>query len=398
MGIYDKHVDPFALPTQRSDQPDSPISAPSQDKPVRPARVDGPAHTTDDHASTTAQDWAWRESDAVFTITSLGSEPADTAAQGEDGDLFFIRASSGGRRLREEFRGYFDARAIRGLEFQSGVDDLPYKESLAQYKAAKKVWDEASIEDRKVMDRPKAPTKPVDLSKIDDVVLMLCLRLRDRVQHNRDTVVSPNAKNQVRVSPDWITSARLMLDVDAVDPEQMVEVIEWATENSFWRTNILSMTKLRDQYERLVLDDRFLRWREQTGRVAWSPEVTRLCTSMATTLDYLFPSEAPHAPNPLHARGAAGLLVRYSVLDVEDMMQWGVATPGASRMLSLLSAPWVADSIRRDPSFVAWSQALGREWARSVRLATAKPQRKSGRMLDTKGNDEATLAAAARAQ
>jgi len=47
---------------------------------------------------------------------------------------------------------------------------------------------------------------------------------------------------------------RLLLDVDGYTPEQVRWIIGWATRHEFWRTNVLSASKLRAQFERLKLE------------------------------------------------------------------------------------------------------------------------------------------------
>lgn len=46
-------------------------------------------------------------------------------------------------------------------------------------------------------------------------------------------------------------AARLLLDRDGYTPEQVVRMIRWATADEFWRTNILSMSKLREKFDQL---------------------------------------------------------------------------------------------------------------------------------------------------
>ena len=48
-------------------------------------------------------------------------------------------------------------------------------------------------------------------------------------------------------------AARLLLDRDGKTVEQVERAIRWAHGNEFWRSNILSMSKLREKYDQLVL-------------------------------------------------------------------------------------------------------------------------------------------------
>ena len=51
----------------------------------------------------------------------------------------------------------------------------------------------------------------------------------------------------------WSRTADLMLRLDHRTPEQIAELIRWAQHDNFWRTNILSMEKLRKQFDVLSL-------------------------------------------------------------------------------------------------------------------------------------------------
>lgn len=46
-------------------------------------------------------------------------------------------------------------------------------------------------------------------------------------------------------------AARLLLDKDGYDVKQVSWMIRWATNDEFWRTNILSMSKLREKFDQL---------------------------------------------------------------------------------------------------------------------------------------------------
>ena len=72
----------------------------------------------------------------------------------------------------------------------------------------------------------------------------LCDALSESLTHNgvRHTV-----------GKAWHTAARLILDKDARPFDEVIEVIDYATTDDFWRPNILSMPKLREKYDTLRL-------------------------------------------------------------------------------------------------------------------------------------------------
>jgi hypothetical protein len=62
---------------------------------------------------------------------------------------------------------------------------------------------------------------------------------------------SNGAKTPSTVTKAWLDDARLMIDRDHRDPHEAKSLIEWATSDSFWRANILSMPKFRERYDQL---------------------------------------------------------------------------------------------------------------------------------------------------
>lgn len=55
------------------------------------------------------------------------------------------------------------------------------------------------------------------------------------------------------VTEGWRTQARLMLDNDHRELPDVLAVIEWTRDHSFWRSNIRSVPKLREQFDTLRL-------------------------------------------------------------------------------------------------------------------------------------------------
>lgn len=78
----------------------------------------------------------------------------------------------------------------------------------------------------------------------DDVIEIL--------DHLDAAIVRNGAKKPARTKKN-IDAARLLLDRDGRSVRQVKAAIDWATEDSFWRANILSMAKLREKYEQLRL-------------------------------------------------------------------------------------------------------------------------------------------------
>jgi hypothetical protein len=76
-------------------------------------------------------------------------------------------------------------------------------------------------------------------------VLRLCSRLADRIE--------ANGSKRPAVTSRWHDAARLMLDRDGRTESQVTSAIDWSQDHEFWRSNILSMPKLREKYDQLRL-------------------------------------------------------------------------------------------------------------------------------------------------
>lgn len=78
----------------------------------------------------------------------------------------------------------------------------------------------------------------------------LCAHLADRIE--------ANGCKRPAVGKKWRDAARLMIDRDGRTEQQIAAAIDWCQDSEFWRSNILSMPKLREKYDQLRL---------QAGRV-----------------------------------------------------------------------------------------------------------------------------------
>jgi hypothetical protein len=65
--------------------------------------------------------------------------------------------------------------------------------------------------------------------------------------------VEANGVPKPEYGKSWLTSARLLLDKDGYTVQQVEWMIDWATNDEFWRSNILSMPKLREKFPQLKL-------------------------------------------------------------------------------------------------------------------------------------------------
>lgn len=80
-----------------------------------------------------------------------------------------------------------------------------------------------------------------------EVVQRLCLRLADHVRRN-DPKADPKPE-----SDRWLTDMRLLVGDRTGDVAEVERILDWCQGDSFWRSNILSPGKLRQQFTQLVL-------------------------------------------------------------------------------------------------------------------------------------------------
>lgn len=93
------------------------------------------------------------------------------------------------------------------------------------------------IDEVQVKDVPAITSRP-DVER-------LCKHLADRIE--------ANGCKRPAIGKKWRDAARLMIDRDGRTEQQITTAIDWCQENEFWRSNILSMPKLRDKYDQLRL-------------------------------------------------------------------------------------------------------------------------------------------------
>jgi hypothetical protein len=87
---------------------------------------------------------------------------------------------------------------------------------------------------------------PKDISsELRPDVERLCDHLADRVE--------ANGSKRPAVGKRWRDAARLMLDTDGRTEQQVHNAIDWCQSDEFWRSNVLSMPKLREKYDQLRL-------------------------------------------------------------------------------------------------------------------------------------------------
>lgn len=73
--------------------------------------------------------------------------------------------------------------------------------------------------------------------------------------HLADRIVANGSKRPI-ITEEWRKQARLLLDEErtpAITVEKVINLIDWALSDTFWRANIQSMPKFRQKYDQLRL-------------------------------------------------------------------------------------------------------------------------------------------------
>lgn len=83
--------------------------------------------------------------------------------------------------------------------------------------------------------------RPDDRQDIERV----CRHLADRIE--------ANGSRRPSIGKGWHDAARLLMDRDGITESQIHTAIDWCQADAFWRSNILSMPKLREKYDQLRL-------------------------------------------------------------------------------------------------------------------------------------------------
>lgn len=87
---------------------------------------------------------------------------------------------------------------------------------------------------------------PIVIVKQNPIYEQLAQRLAMRIE--------ANGSKPPTVTEGWITDIRLTIEKDGRTPEQVSYIIDWCQNDSFWRSNILSPSKLRTKFDQLRLN------------------------------------------------------------------------------------------------------------------------------------------------
>jgi hypothetical protein len=104
--------------------------------------------------------------------------------------------------------------------------------------------DQSKAKQSKSIEAKASSSEVADATLRPDVISLLNL-LDEEIRKNGGKVPSRTKKNA--------DAARLMLDRDNIPAADVAGAIRWSQADEFWRSNILSMSKLREKYDQLRL-------------------------------------------------------------------------------------------------------------------------------------------------
>ena len=125
--------------------------------------------------------------------------------------------------------------------------------------------------------RPATPAKTTDIIEgnvyntlsSDSVEYGLAKLLLDCIRSRKADYRGPNLQA-------WAKHVDYMIRIDHRTPERIRAVIEWCQQDDFWQNNILSTSKLREQFDKLELKmskSGILKRQPQRGDPDWLPSL-----------------------------------------------------------------------------------------------------------------------------
>lgn len=133
---------------------------------------------------------------------------------------------------------------------QETAEQVARRKAAGQKGAAAR-WSENDHADRNANRIAKgnaianAEKRREEKKNVRDDVASLCSHLADRIE--------ANGSKRPAIGKTWHDSARLLLDADKRPPQEAHQLIDWCQDSTFWRPNVLSMTKFREKYDTLRL-------------------------------------------------------------------------------------------------------------------------------------------------
>ena len=108
-------------------------------------------------------------------------------------------------------------------------------------------WSSPGDNDR----RRKGKKRQIDI--FNPEALRLSELFAERILSNNPDFRELKPEKREKTLHAWSTEISRMIRIDGRDPPEIEQVIRWCQADTFWKSNILSAKKLREQYDRLKL-------------------------------------------------------------------------------------------------------------------------------------------------
>ena len=135
---------------------------------------------------------------------------------------------------------------------------MQYRDSVAEKRseAARKRWDNAnaSKNDANAMqnhanetkqNKTKKPSRQKQVYDVESIPYRSANYLLEKIREHKPDLKEPDIQK-------WADTMRLLIEKDKREPIKIAQVIDWATNDTFWRANILSADTLRNQWDKLT--------------------------------------------------------------------------------------------------------------------------------------------------
>ncbi|WP_335520477.1 replication protein [Neobacillus drentensis] len=130
-----------------------------------------------------------------------------------------------------------------GLTRESQQNDNKMTTESQQIDTNNNVNNEKNEENEKNGKKPSSPKQVYDEQSVH---YQLALRLYQNILANNQDYKKPNLQK-------WANDVRLMIEQDKRTEEQISYLMDWVQQDSFWKSNILSPSKLREKFDQLVI-------------------------------------------------------------------------------------------------------------------------------------------------
>lgn len=156
------------------------------------------------------------------------------------------------KRYKEIVRRRKDVEVIEEyllIENSFGVNDVinPSESKRDDDKSTQSKVKESKVNKTKEKNSKESyDSSPKQVYDEDSIHYRLALRLYQNILKNNSGHKEPNLQI-------WANDVRLMMERDKRTEDQIAYLMDWVQNHSFWKTNILSVSKLREKYDQLVI-------------------------------------------------------------------------------------------------------------------------------------------------